>query len=1588
MVAALFALPAALVMRTARDWAPGGCSPGSRSPRTRRCRSVPEEAIVTTIEDVGPTLSNAPNRKSVQFPTGRMLSVDSSDDGRLVFAGSFSSNLWTSEDGGESWSQVGSPEPDAGQFGVPGAIGGYCVPSIAVGPDSALWSVERDPRLLADLTGRGRADIVGFGNTGVWTALSNGDGTFQPPRVVLADFGFVAGGWRVDRHPRFLADITGDGRADIVGFGDAGVYVALSNGDGTFQSPRLVLRDFGFEAGGWRVDRHPRFLADITGDGRADIIGFGDAGVYVALSNGDGTFRFTPVPAINDFGFAAGGWRIDRHPRFLADITGDGRADIVGFGNTGVWSALSNGNGTFQSPRLVLRDFGVEAGGWRVDRHPRFLADITGDGRTDIIGFGDAGVYVALSNGNGTFRFRPVPAINDFGFDAGGWRVDRHPRFLADITGDGRADIIGFGDAGVYVSLADRRSLSAPRFVLANFGFEATVLAMVQSDREAQDAGVWRSSDRGATWTLVHSFPRSRSAARLPGVGQLVWAAGTSNLVYAAGGSSLAVSTDGGATFADVMPLPTGGFQSVTHVAVAETPEGGLRPPAVYALASGRVFVSLDAGTTWIPDGGPVPGTIGGTVGLFTSQNDRVMVVSPRSPFEVFATANAQLVPPEIWRGDYGQFAQTHASQWTSLHLPNLGQQFSGNVFVAATRPGHGEALFYGPQRSKAFVAPLNLVSAEDWHELDDGQHVHIDLHGIFLSPDFAATFEDGSYRPSAGTAWMASDGGIFRSRDGGQNFHAAGSISTLSVVNIAGTALPGTGPLISLNTGDNDGFTSRDGGRTWRPMDYGGGDNDTSWADPLRPTSMLVFTPRWDENGEVPGRGRVGQTLALYESTSGELPDVGSRADRQIIPGPSARPGSTLWNASSFFTIKGYRPLVLNLPGDDPAQPGDYVFIRFFGNFNGAGGSFPNNLAVLLRTRRLRDIRQRTDWDTPGGWRVEKHPRLLADLTADGHADIVGFGDAGVWTALATSGGSFANPRFVLADLGFEAGGWRMEKHPRVLADVTGDGRADIVAFGDAGVYVALSNGDGTFAFTPVPVIADFGFEAGGWRVDKHLRVLADVTGDGRADIVGSGDAGVYVALSKGDGTFQPPRFVLGDLGFDQGWRVDRHPRMLADVTGDGRADIVGFGDAGVYVARSNGDGTFAFTPVPVINDLGFDQGWRVDRHPRFLADVTGHGRADIIGFGNAGVYVARSNGDGTFAFTPVPVLGDFGFEAGGWQVDRHPRLLADVTGDGTGEIVGFGDAGVLVGLNNGDGTFRQRPLFVIPNFGFRDDGPVEQQGPFLPDPNVSVVQASGGHTGTVFYVGGDGSRRLWKWTDGMAGWQQLVPGGGAVEARRFFVHPYAPNVIYLLDTDHVLRSDDGGANWRLDASLEQQLTSGGRIPAARDEDADGQGDHYDVILSDMQFDPFDPRRRFAVGLAGAFVTTDGVTWQRLLDTGALRGRPANCYFDQVSQPADPALYVSFAGRSIVKITGFAAGTSPEISLVGAGRAERTDTTSEPADVESPGRRPLVRIRDGRLGTTRALPDGRVLITFADGGSLVVDADRFAPDDDGGYAV
>ncbi|KAF9034013.1 hypothetical protein BJ165DRAFT_1615854 [Panaeolus papilionaceus] len=278
-------------------------------------------------------------------------------------------------------------------------------------------------------------------------SVNNGDGTFQPPILVLPDFGYDAGDWRIDKHLRFAVDLNNTGRVDLIAFGDAGVLISTNESSGQtpkFSNAKVALYDFGYRQG-WCMDCHLRFLADINGNRLLDIVGFGK-GIFDppmrALEGSDSMCR------------ARGGWDINLHPRFIAPMTKTGLPDLIGFADNGVRIAFNRGNGTFDPPKLVLSSLGRGAGGWSTEKHPRFVADLTGNQMGDLIGFGEDAVWVSLNNGDRTFQ----PIKNVLGRDfccASGWAVEKHPRFLVDLTGNGCADIIGIGEGKAYAAFND-----------------------------------------------------------------------------------------------------------------------------------------------------------------------------------------------------------------------------------------------------------------------------------------------------------------------------------------------------------------------------------------------------------------------------------------------------------------------------------------------------------------------------------------------------------------------------------------------------------------------------------------------------------------------------------------------------------------------------------------------------------------------------------------------------------------------------------------------------------------------------------------------------------------------------------------------------------------------------------------------------------------------------------------------------------------------------------------------------------------------------------------------------------------------------
>lgn len=301
------------------------------------------------------------------------------------------------------------------------------------------WDAADNPVTLADVNGDGLSDIIGF-KSGTQVALATGS-DFAPPTTWISNFS-PEFNWTADQ-PRYLADINGDGLADIVGFSTNGVITALADAanDRFIQQPGI----FAFFApnNGWDTDA-PRYLADVNGDKALDIVGFND-GVLVALANDQGSFDI-PTSWNANYGLRQG---FAAANVLLADVNGDGKSDVVAMNQQTrtVNVALSTGSAFSESGwDQSYQSFAANAQ-WGPD-NPRMFSDVNGDGLADIIGF-SSDVQVGLSNGAG---FEP-PETWSTGFGAPNWDQTT-PRMLMDVNADGLADIVATAQNNVQIALS------------------------------------------------------------------------------------------------------------------------------------------------------------------------------------------------------------------------------------------------------------------------------------------------------------------------------------------------------------------------------------------------------------------------------------------------------------------------------------------------------------------------------------------------------------------------------------------------------------------------------------------------------------------------------------------------------------------------------------------------------------------------------------------------------------------------------------------------------------------------------------------------------------------------------------------------------------------------------------------------------------------------------------------------------------------------------------------------------------------------------------------------------------------------------
>ena len=246
-----------------------------------------------------------------------------------------------------------------------------------------------------------------------------------------------------------------------------------------------------------------------------------------------------------------------------------------------------------------------------------------------------------------------------------GWRVDRHPRLIGDLNLDGHADIVGFGDAGVWTALTDGNGgIPTSNFVLPNFGYGTIVLAISRNDFVTGSIAA-----SGAQPMAADSSMRVLPIAGHGGIGQLQWAPGSDHLVYAAVSRGLAISKDAGATFQMVAPWGNDPATRVNHVTVWQNEGADPFPSMIYALGDSPMFLSFDGGVTWTKDEASLPPKIGGAAGSTANSNTpTVMVISPRCPLYIYVAQNSNGRPAIATRiRRLTRFLGHQTSTWDTL---------------------------------------------------------------------------------------------------------------------------------------------------------------------------------------------------------------------------------------------------------------------------------------------------------------------------------------------------------------------------------------------------------------------------------------------------------------------------------------------------------------------------------------------------------------------------------------------------------------------------------------------------------------------------------------------------------------------------------------------------------------------------------------------------------------------------------------------------------------------------------------------------------------------------------------------------------
>jgi len=425
--------------------------------------------------------------------------------------------------------------------------------------------------------------------------------------------------------------------------------------------------------------------------------------------------------------------------------------------------------------------------------------------------------------------------------------------------------------------------------------------------------------------------------------------------------------------------------------------------------------------------------------------------------------------------------------------------------------------------------------------------------------------------------------------------------------------------------------------------------------------------------------------------------------------------------------------------------------------------------------------------WSDGAGWSQPKCYQTiqLADIDGDGQAELIGRAPAGVvalhwnttthmWDALNAAG--------PLSD----AEGWDNLVYNSTiqLADIDGDQKAELVARGAAAVFTLRWDATakawkelGNTAILP---------DADGFNVAACYSTirLADIDGDGRAELVARSKNGLVVyhwntTTATWDRVDHTSASNPGFLSDASGWSQPQYYSTLqfADVNGDGKMELVARGTNGMLVSQwepKTATWTSLLLGTPTRQTVFSDgAGWTDPRYYATiqLADLDGDGQAELVGRGTDGLFSYRWDAPSSNWSGRLVASGTLS-DAQGWGSPQYYStiLLADIDGDGKAELV----ARSALGLVAFRWTWQDGSWAAMGNA----DGVMADVDAWdAPQSYLTIQAADVDGSGAVSVIGrAQDGIQTWRWAQGSAGSQSAPVTGYRAVATNGFYQPVAP--------------------------------------------------------------------------------------------------------------------------------------------------------------------------------------------------------------------